>query len=406
MSCIGSLNPKYKKNCYKKKKTLFISAMCFPPLLNGPAVLMGNLFRKFPKNSYTVLMGNLEHIWWRKDMQSMLDCSYNFSRYPIICYRGSLFRRIRLILRDIFSLWEMFFKGLNIIHKEKIDNIFVVTDHFVDIPALFIHFVTGKKITLWLPDIYYRPDLTGFSKIASGLVEPFMLHAVNTVLVTCEATRLYYKEKYNLSTRVLPHSVDLADYADSKKQKRSLDNTTKITFIGSVNKYNYDNILDMIKVVSEHPKLNAEFVIIANNPEILDELCIKYPRLTCFGASREEIPLILQKADILFLPLSFKEHEAIIRTSSPGKLPEYLIAGCPILVYAPPSSYYARYTKEMGFGLVVSKPDRRLLYDAVNKLKHDTVFREQLIVNAKKTAIEHHDSEKVSEMLQRILGIC
>lgn len=385
------------------KKTLIASAICLPPSLIGPAMMMGNLLKHFPDGSYCILMGRLEHIWCLKDVKARLKCKYIFSRYPFLGYSGSLFKRILKILRDIFALCEFFWAGIQTIWQEKIDSVFVVADHFVEIPMLLASRITGKKIILWLPDIYYRPDKSDWTRTATRLIEPFILKAVDTVLVTSEATQEYYKERHKLQTKILPHSVDISAYESAKWQKQEPGTAVKILYTGSVVKYNLDTILDMAMVVTRHPELNAEFIIISNNLRELQELRTKYPGVVCRHAKREEIPLLQQLADILFLPLSFNEHDAILRTASPSKLPEYLAAGRPILVYAPPSSYYARYAREAGFALVVDESDTALLYKAVERIKSDPILCGTLTKNAGKAVTEHHNAETISVRLQKVL---
>ena len=92
-----------------------------------------------------------------------------------------------------------------------------------------------------------------------------------------------------------------------------------------------------------------------------------------------------------------------MRTASPSKLPEYLAAGRPILVYAPSHSYYAKYAGEHKFALVVDHPDLDMLHQAILKLKYDESLCKRLIANARRVAREHHDSAKVSAQLQEML---
>ena len=52
----------------------------------------------------------------------------------------------------------------------------------------------------------------------------------------------------------------------------------------------------------------------------------------------DEILRMQADADVLFLPLAFESpYPSLIRTSNPGKMGEYLAAGRPILVHAPPA---------------------------------------------------------------------
>ena len=358
-------------------------------------------------------MGRLDHQWLPLDMESMLPVQYTFARYPGLNLRGNLFRRIRIFLRNIFALHELVWKGLRIIRREKIDSIFVVSDHYVELAALIMHWLTGKKVVMWLPDLYYVPEVSyaRWERILKRYLEPFLLRRINTVLVTGEATRDYYKEKYGINTRVLPHSVDLSKYSKFQFSAISDKKTIDILYTGSVTLAQHGAIMDIIKIINDFPELNARLIIASiESPDQLRGMGIADgPRVVCIRANREEIPALQQSSDIIFLPLAFENHgmnhSTIVRTASPSKLPEYLAAGKPILVYAPPFSYYSQYAKQEGVGLVVDQHDPDLLYKAVFKLIGDQSLRQRLSENALRVAGEHHDSVKISTSLQQVLYV-
>lgn len=411
MSCIDNLNLKYKKNCYKKKKTLVISALCFPPVLIGPAVLMGNLFMYFPKKSFHILMGRLDHIWMPIDGQSKLPANYTFTRFPITMSGVNWIYFIRFLLRDIIALIEITWKGMKIIRRERVENIFVTRDHYVELAALFIHWLTGKKIAIWLPDLYYVPDSSreGWTKSMDRLMEPFMLKSMDMVFVTGEPTRDYYRKKYGIDTVLLPHTVDIGKYNKMSRRIKKNNSVTKIIFTGTLGDAQPSGILDLLTIAREFPELNIKLNVITNtSPDQAKTMGIKGENVTVSRAKRSEIPGLQVSADILFLPLAFKEHGyhhfTIVRTASPSKLPEYLAAGRPIIVYAPSDSYYAKYAKKEGFGLVVDKPDLNLLREAIIELKNNRSLCERLVKNARRVAIEYHDAEKLSSKLQYFLN--
>lgn len=394
------------------KKTLVVAAICWPPVLIGPAVLMGNLFRHFPEGSYQVLMGRLDHVWPPIDKDSMLPATHTFTRFPLCNSMGNWWRRMRAFARDVFALLEVTWKGLRIIRREKIDSIFVVADHYVELAALIMHWLTGKKIVLWLPDLYYVSSIskTDRYKDLNRWIEPFLLRTVDDVLVTGKPTQEYYKEKYNVNTEILSHSVDISKYVFQNKQTHSKTKATKILFTGTIEPCNYGAILDIIKVITESPALNSELNIVSNSlPTQLKEISTKSPMVSCSHAKREEIPALQQSADILFLALSFERHgyhhPTIVRTASPSKLPEYLAAGRPILVYAPAESYYTRYARQEGFALVVDQPDLEQLRQAIIDLQRGEALCQRLVDNARRVAVERHDATKVSTRLQHLLGV-
>ncbi|MGR3303185.1 MAG: glycosyltransferase [Candidatus Scalindua sp.] len=393
----------------KTKKTLVISAICFPPVLIGPAILMGNIFRHFPKGSYHVLTGRLDHVWAPIDKDSMLPAPYTFSRYPSLQSGGNWRRRIRSFFRDIFALLEVTWKGLQIIRLEKIDSIFVIADHYVELAALLMHWLTGKKIVLWLPDLYYHPDhnyICKSRKFILQLLEPVVLRLANNVLVASEATKEYYKKRYGIETYELKHSVNLDVYNRLSNKQIAKDEVT-IIYTGIVTHSHYDAILDMVKVVEKFDDFNIKFLLVTtSDSEELKQMGIDGERIFYKRADRTEIPEIQQSADILFLPMAFKYYSDLnIKTASPSKLPEYLAVGRPILVYAPSNSYYVRYAREHEYALVVDQPDCNQLRQAIIKLQSDENLRDKLVSNAQRTVKRYHDSVKIAEQLQTILGV-
>ena len=392
------------------KKTLAISAICFPPCLIGPAILMGNLLRHFPKGSYHVLMGSLDYSSWLPiDMDSMLPAQYTFTRYPSFNLKGNLFRRIRTLLRDIFALHEVTLKGLRIIRREKIDSIFVVADHYVELAALLMHWLTGKKIVVWMPDLYCHYDhiyIAKVEKLFMRFLEPKILKSSNNVLVASEATQEHYKGKYGIETNELRHSVELNRYNELPNKQPKNDVFT-IVYTGIVTHGHYDSILDMVSVIEGFRDINIKFLLVTTaDHDQLKQIGIKGKRVVYNVADREEIPEIQQSADILFLPLAFKYYSDLnVRTASPSKLPEYLAAGRPILVYAPPHSYYVKYAREHKFAVVVDQNDPDLLRQAILKLRNNKKLCRELVINAKNTAVKYHDALRVSAQLRHLLDI-
>ena len=388
------------------KKTLIIAAACFPPVIVGPAVLLGNLFRRFPADSYCVLMGRLDHIWQFIDHDSALSCRYYYTRFPI--FEGQGWHYIRCILRELVLIPLIAWKGVQIVRREGVETLFAVTERHMEAAALLIHWLTRKPLVLYLPDIYYAPGrlVPGWMKFVWRLLEPVLMRTAQTVLVPSPPTQDYYYQKYGRHTEVLPHSVDLSRYAPVPEIPAPEKENLTILFTGEVSDAQLDAILNMVKIVNDFPELNARFVVVSNvRPAILKQMGVHGPNVVCRQAHRDEIPALQQAADILFLPLAFFwPNPETIRTASPSKMPEYLAAGHPILVHAPAYSYVANYARQEEFALVVDQPDPELLRQAILDLKRDGELRLRLVANARRTAQEH-DAQLLSKRLQQILAM-
>ena len=391
--------------------TLIVAALGAPPVLYAPAILLGNLLRKFPPNSYHILMGHLNKIWVPKDMNSQLPAEYTYTNFPMLSMSGNWFRKTYIMMKIISAIIEITIKGLIIIRKEGINSIFVVQDHYVELAAILMKWITKKKVVLWLTDLYCVPELVNvlWNQKLNGILEPWLLKAVDKVLVCNEATQKYYLDKYGIKTEVIHHSVEIEKYKNIEILNKHNDQI-EIAFTGSFTKSQEGGLLDLVKIVNENPDLNVKLTLYTNERlGYLKKCGVVGPNIKCGIANRKDIPSIQQSADILFLPLTFAtqgyDHHSIVRTASPSKLTEYLAAGVPILIYAPDYSYYVTYAKQEGFGLVVEKLDRELLLKGLRELINNSELRTRLVTNAQRVAREYHDSNKISLYLQKILGV-
>jgi glycosyltransferase involved in cell wall biosynthesis len=89
---------------------------------------------------------------------------------------------------------------------------------------------------------------------------------------------------------------------------------------------------------------------------LLQQRGIRSSRLRAQYVSREEVQRLQREAHVLVAPLSHKhgsQHE--VQTVFSTKLLEYLIAGRPILVFAPPGSYHAEAAQQRGWAYVVTE---------------------------------------------------
>ena len=86
----------------------------------------------------------------------------------------------------------------------------------------------------------------------------------------------------------------------------------------------------------------------------------------------------------------------ITQTATPGKLPEYLISGVPILVHAAPDSYISEDAKKYGWGMVVDKSDPEVLAAGIKRLLSDNKLRKKLVSNAFKVAKKRHNDKLIA----------
>ena len=390
----------------KTKKTLIMSEWA-PPMNGGGPAIMRALLRHFPPGSISILTSEACRGDANIAIAHSLNCQYHFSCRPAILRRFKEKRSMGPVL-ELCEILSVVFKGFFIIIREKVDSILATTYGGYEVAALILHKLTGKKLFVYLFDIYEESQLTRWGKIRARFIEPWLLKSSEKVFVMSGALQEHLNSKYKgrIKTVFFPHALDTE--FDFGKKTQSVVFQKKfpfeIVYTGNIYDAHYDSILNMVKVVDSFPKGEVVFKIYTpRSPESLVRRGICGENVFFDFISFKKMPTVLQAADVLFLPFAFDNpYPMVIRTASPGKIAEYLAAGRPILVHAPPYAYINHYAKTDGFGLVVDKSDPQILREAVSRLREDENLRSQLGRNAYAASLKHNGKE-LSSRLQRIL---
>lgn len=118
-----------------------------------------------------------------------------------------------------------------------------------------------------------------------------------------------------------------------------------------------------------------------------------------------ELPDVLRKADILFLPFSFAPEERhTVKTAFPSKTADYLASGTPILVFGPEYSTLVAYAWREGFGEIVMEPDGELLVEAIERIARHPGHREMLSRRALTVFSKYHDIAQQRADFVRLLN--
>ena len=154
-----------------------------------------------------------------------------------------------------------------------------------------------------------------------------------------------------------------------------------IVFAGAIYHAHADafrNLLTAMEIVAD---LQPRLRIFTAQPEAdLRALGLVGGRVDRLGHLPErEAQQALREADVLFLPLAFASPiSEVIRTSSPGKLADYLASGRPVLVHAPADSFSVWYAKRNECAWVADRPDPQLLAAVLRQIAADPVRRRRI----------------------------
>ncbi len=415
------------------KKTLFISSYA-PPAIGGPQNLY-TLLRDFPDTSYAILTSfyNIDNLSAQKGL--WLPGRYFFYDNPKgtkeerqnstenTYQKTNLLQKVKLAVKRIS--WLKAILGTPIIFLQTLmilrngpktakgfgaDNIVAVSDYGpAMIGGYLTHKKTGKPLILFMFDLYKGNYLPFPGGILANIFEPKIFNSAKKIIVTNEGTRDFYAKRYGKNIRdkimVIHNSVFSDKYEARTTTKDKLQPPYSIVFTGRVywpQIRSLKNVIEAVKTIN----LDIVFSIYSPNPkEYLAKIGItEEPKVKIDSAPPDKMPEIQGSADILLLPLSWHtKSQQIIDTATPGKLTDYLIAGKPMLIHAPPSTFLVKYAKENNFAAIVDTEDKNQLKETVKRLLTDSHWRETLVKNAKDTFYKNHSAKINMEKLEHVL---
>lgn len=383
-------------------KVLFISH-CAPPVPYSPSTLFQRLFKHFPVDSYVVMTSHLNHDVFKIEKSDKLPCPYYYAGGSIYgTYTNWSF------IREWLEVVPMVARALSIIKKENINRILVhpTSGNFL-LASCILNRLTSIPLYIYMLDLFTASHTYKIRKLMAVPIEKAVMKIAEKVFVMSESLQDFYKNKYNRETVLLRHPIELSPDSTltSTKSIVSMSHKKTIVFTGMIYEAQLDALQNLVQVVNEMQ--NVEFHIYSQRtvPKLISlGLCgtnvIHHGYVDHF-----EILQIQRSADILFLPMAFNSpHPDIIKTASPGKLPEYLASGTPVLVHAPEYAYISWYARKYGWGLVVDKPDAELLRGAIRNILNNNALAEQLVKNASNTVLLHEESV-VAGILKSHLGM-
>jgi hypothetical protein len=266
--------------------------------------------------------------------------------------------------------------------------------------------ITRKPLLVYFMDVYVE-GLTRTRRIAS-LIERLLARRAKVLFAMSDRheqhlRQLVARECSRARVIQLPHPYA----SESTLSTTTLTGRPSIVFTGAI----YDAQADAIRRLAEaldsplladlDPQLH---LFSADPPDWIAQWGIEAGgRVHLARRSRDEARAAQRAADILFLPIAFDAKPHVQRTASPSKMPEYLAAGRPILVHAPPESSVAEYARLHGFAEVVDEPNVEALAAAVRRLAGDEPRRRELTERAAET-LPRHEAATVAGILRRAVS--
>jgi glycosyltransferase involved in cell wall biosynthesis len=384
-----------------------------------------NLLINFDENKYKIFTSSIN---FKKEFNygSKLPCEYilydnenpldqDYAAEILAGEKGTPIARLIVLIKILKKIILIIKKGVKIIKDKNIDVILGISDIELN---LFYGFILSKlkrkPYIVFLFDIYkgnyfifrgkYRSKI--MEKIV-GFIEPIILKSAKRIIVTNEETKRYYLDRYGDKLKVeIVHNSNFTEPYDKLNVEHNSGPSYEIVFTGNIYWPQERSLINMFNAVEQIDDLDIKFFVYS--PNVPDDFIKKYKKsrkIIFFSSHQSEMPKIQNRADILFLPLSWNTPAPdIIKTATPGKLTDYLISGRPILIHAPRYAYVCEYAKENNFAHVVDEENIEILKNGIRKILTDADYSRNLIYNARKVFFKNHEAVENAKLLLRILN--
>lgn len=363
-----------------------------PPSWSGQAVMIERILRQIPARDFCLLScENYSARLGEGDFITRLPARYyhipSFFRFPIL--RSSSTKWASVLTEILCRGWLIAL----ILKAEGCSTLVAGSGDVMDLPAALVAGLLARvPFYPYLFDDYaYQWSHPAIRDITCRL-EPIVMKHAGGIIVPNEFMRNEIIRRYGISAAIVRNPCD-SDSIEAY-ERDDLDRggrTCTITFTGAVYDVNFGAFRNLIAALDSMNIDGAAIHIYTAQPrEFLEGAGIVGPRTVYH---RHEPPAKIidaqNTADVLFIPFAFDSRiPEVIRTSSPGKLGDYLASGTPILAHVPPDSFVSWYLKKHNCGVVVDNDNPRVLSLAVQRLLTDVELRRTLSINARKRALE------------------
>lgn len=303
----------------------------------------------------------------------------------------------------------------DVLRREQCDAVVVCTGgaEILDLPAAYLASRrTGARFYPYLLDCYGHMVAHVAGEHIFARIEPILLTRAAAVIVHNEFQRDEVRRNYDVDAVVIHNPCDLAEYAGPRRTEASGSGAApvrdpRIVYTGSVGPLHYEAFRNLMTAIGRLDRHDLRLHLYTAQPAArLESEGIRGPVVFHPPQPLAAIPAVQQEADVLFLPLALHSSQPdIVRTAAPGKIGEYLAAGPPILVHAPPESFVASYFRDHQCGIVVDRSDPAELAAALERALTDPALAARLRARAWDRAVADFDLTIAQRQFARAIGL-
>lgn len=259
----------------------------------------------------------------------------------------------------------------------------------------------------WLRSIPSRSVFASYLKKKYDRAFSNLLNKKNILLFSiCDAMSIEYEARYGKKFQAFHNPVDLQEWASASS---SLHEPSTVLYMGKISKEIAKclvSVAECIQGIKRKYNLDMKLVIYSKDADMYMKTLRKLGNVDVNSAiPRAKLLRQIKDASILFLPVSFrKQISNYYKLSFPTKMPEYMVSGVPILIWAPEDIALSRYALETQSACVVTSQNPQDLGKAIFSLATNAKMRVELSRKANQIAISSFNADNIRSEFRQILG--
>ena len=237
--------------------------------------------------------------------------------------------------------------------------------------------------------------------------ERHFLRRAAKIIVTNEAAQAEYRKRHGVESNVIHNAYPKPDLASLDRLPNPFSTADyNIVFAGSIYNAHYDAFRNLVGAIASLSNNRIKLHIYSPQaPNHLAAFGISGPFIVHHGLlPGSEVAAVERKADLLFLPLAFESPIApLLKTSSPGKMAEYLAMGRPILVHAPEGTFVNQYFRQHKCGWVADSNEKKELAGSLTTMMGDPERGRQFAIQARERFETDFTVERAREQFRAVV---
>lgn len=360
----------------ERKPRLLLVSHAFAPYTSGTSVLLSNLLKEYPGDCMAVAGYSR---YTNKDNHFEPPCPTAYLIPP----DNKIFQLgyAKFINNNRWLVRSFIRRQIKKFRPDVIMGVFPHSTFFI--AAYEVAQENNIPFYAHMHDLWQENYPEGYyAKTLADKYEATILKNASKVFCMTETQAEHYINKHGINPLILPHTISPSDL--EKLEYHDAGAESNVLFAGALSDVMNADALGVFSESKKYLHTKTSYQLFTNaSAEQLTAFGVDMSGVQIKWVTRRELQQELHTANILFAPLSHKNCSALeVKTVFSTKLLEYLVAGRPILIFAPANSFHASSARKKNWAYVVDQDDPKALATALDRLLNDETLCKQIVQGA------------------------